>query len=196
MDLRKYVPRAQAAAMIAASQERAETAEEAISIQQEEVLEAEKRALAAESQIAAAEERAKAAEARAVAKEIDCETAEAEAEKERDLRSKAEKAEADVRADLKIAQATATTAKDEYAECARELKAAKVTIEQQKQYLNEAIVKAATEERLRLVAERKPRKTVSVPAPAMSPMSYVVEEFRRDSNGDLRSFSLTPKKAH
>lgn len=195
MDLNKYVPRARAEALIAAAEDRAELAEEGLRITQGEIIDCEARALEAESKVAAADERAKAAEAKAANEEKDCEKAEALAAKERDLRGKADSAEANVRADLKIAQAAVASERAKHADCERELRTAQATIETQRKSLQEAIVKASTEERLRLAAEKKPGKSVAVAAPAMSPVGYEIA-IQRTSDGTMNKLVLTPRKPH
>ena len=151
----------------------------------------------AESKIAYAENSAKEANARAEKADKDCAAAQASETKERDLRGKAELAEANVRADLKIAQAALTAAKEMHAKHEAMMKDMEAKMEQQRKVVQELTIKAATEERLRMAAEKRvPAKSSAPSAMPMMPMGYEVEVSQRNSDGGLRKLVLTPMKAH
>lgn len=186
MDLKNYVPRADAEARILAAEAQVETLEEAVEILQSEIAVAQAETTEALGRIAAAE-------AKAAKEEKECEAAKAEASKERDLRGQAELSEANVRADLKISQAETDAERKRSAECERDLKASNVTIESQRKVIQEATVKAATEERLRIAAEKKGGK--SAPSTVTrSPASYEVEISQRTAEGGLHRLTITPRK--
>ena len=196
MDLKKYVPRAMAEAKIAAAEEQVETMKEALGIVQEEAAELQLSEKEANGKIAAAEEGRKAAEARAEKEAAERAAAQAVAAKERDLRGKAEVSEANVRAELKIAQSALEAAHKMHEKHEAHMKEMKAKMETQSKVIQELTVKAATEERMRLAGEKRGNKGMVAPAPAAAPMGYVIEGLRRDGNGDLYSFQLIPKKVH
>ena len=105
---------------------------------------------------------------------------------------KAEQEAANAKAALKIAQAALDAAKEMHAK--HEAVEAKMQAEMERHMKACASAEARATTAERLLAS-KPATPAPSAMPKMSPTGYVVEGFRRDGNGDLRSFEINPRKA-